>query len=263
MPQVNPIRSALGAVNSYGNMAKGLTKLGGTGNTLGGLFGKGLGFQGGSLMGDILPGAGAALGIWNMAQNKGNLSNIMSGAGTGASIGSIVPGLGTLVGAGLGAAAGGIEDLFNIGKPDATELQGRDANSALQSALASQATPQQLQEAQQAVASGAWPDTKGPLQIIVARDALIKGGMDPQQADQQAQGMAKNAWNGEKQGGQSVLNAYNTPIQRQQPGATGSSPWSISPMPDLTGAATVQGQSGSTPSLPYTTDAFSAGANKR
>jgi hypothetical protein len=250
-PQANPIISGLGDVRSVGNIAKMAKPLLG-GNTLGGLLGPGIGQAGGSLAGDIIPGAGAALGIYNMIQNRGNVSNLLSGAGTGASIGSmIMPGIGTGIGAGIGALAGGVEDLFNIGKPSQTELQGRDANSRIQQALSSVATPAQMAEAQKAVASGAWPDTKGPLQIIVTRDALVQRGMDPAQADKTAQNIAGNTWNAEKQGGNAVAQAAGSAFY---PGSTIQKM-----MPSPTANPSPTGQLGQS-QLPYTTDAFSSGA---
>ena len=44
------------------------------------------------------------------------MGNIASGAGTGAAIGSIVPGVGTVVGAGIGAADAAIGNIPYIGK---------------------------------------------------------------------------------------------------------------------------------------------------
>lgn len=92
-----------------------------------------------NVLGKALPVAGAGLGIYNMIQNKGTMSNILSGAGTGASIGSIVPGIGTAIGAGIGALAGGVESLFNIGKPSQDELNARDMKKKLFGSMGVQA----------------------------------------------------------------------------------------------------------------------------
>lgn len=159
------------------------------------------------------PFMGIANGIGGMVQNRGALSNIGHGFTAGAGIGSIVPGIGTLIGGGIGALAGGIESLFNIGKPSQQELQGRQTQGDIISRLVAGATPQQRQEAQQGVSSGAWKDLNSPLSIIMARDSLMKSG-DPN-ADQHAQAWVKSMWNAEKQGPQAVYNAASfNPMQR-------------------------------------------------
>lgn len=207
----NAIGAGLGMAGTVGSLAKGLG--GSTGSTLGGLLGPGLGQAGGSLMGDLLPGVGAATGIYGMMQNKGLASNLTSGAGTGASIGTMVmPGLGTAVGAGIGALAGGLESLLTRNNPSPQELAGRVSQAAATGQLAKGANPAQQAEAQQAVQSGAWKDPNQALSLIVMRDALTKQGMPPAQAEQQAETNMHNMWNAESQGGSAVGAAYS-PIQ--------------------------------------------------
>ena len=59
-------------------------------------------------------------------------SSALSGAGTGAAIGSIVPGVGTLVGAGVGALVGGVSSLITSGsKQRAQDRQDNDFNNGL------------------------------------------------------------------------------------------------------------------------------------
>lgn len=161
-------------------------------------------------VGKVMPWAGAATGIMGLMKNRGTLGNIGNGFTAGASIGSIVPGLGTLVGGGIGAAVGALRGAFH--GPSQQELQGRQAGDAIQQALSRVATPQQLQEAQNGVRSGAWHNVNAPLQHIVLRDSLIKQGYNPQQAEAQAGQWEHGLWAGTKQGGNAVMQAFS-PIQ--------------------------------------------------
>lgn len=207
---IGDAQTGASAVKGIGGLANSVS---GGGNTLGGLLGAGTASEAGSLMGDIIPGIGAAAGIYGMAQNKGNLANILSGAETGASIGSIVPGIGTLIGGGIGALAGGVEDLFNIGKPSQTELQGRTAQSQGIGQITQNATPAEQAEAQNAVKTQGWADPQQALGLIVTRDALINSGMPAQQAIAQSNSMLGNLYKSE-QGGTSSVQSALSPIEQ-------------------------------------------------
>lgn len=110
---------AAGIAGAAGSLGKNLSGLSSSSN---GIM-SGLGTAG-STIGKLLPFAGMGTGIAGLIANKGLGSNIMSGASTGASLGSIVPGLGTLVGGGIGAIVGGLRGLIH-GGPNQTEVAGR------------------------------------------------------------------------------------------------------------------------------------------
>ena len=75
---------------------------------------------------------GAGAGTLMMAQG-GATNDIMGGLTTGASIGSIVPGIGTAIGAGIGAIAGGIKALFeHFSGPSAAEKAGRSTEGTFE-----------------------------------------------------------------------------------------------------------------------------------
>lgn len=154
--------------------------------------------SGGSLMSNImgkaLPIAGAVTGGIGLVQNRGLGSNLMSGAGAGASIGSMVGGpIGTAVGAGIGAGVGALRSAFS-GGPSQQEVAGRQVAASTRQALATRATPQQLQEAQQA----GWANPQDALAYIVLRDATG----NPSAADQ----LFRQLGDAEKQGPESVAN---------------------------------------------------------
>lgn len=187
-------------------------------------FGQGAGSTVGSILGTagkVLPWVGIAAGLPGLFKNNGNVGNVMNAAGEGAAIGSVIPGLGTLAGLGIGAAVGGIKDLFNIGGPSQQELQGRSTQNSATGYLSSLATPAEQQEAQSAVKSGAWNNTQSPLSLIVTRDALQKqlaqqnGGQRTAATDAQAETMAEQYMNNlgkaNTQGSAAVQQAY-TPI---------------------------------------------------
>lgn len=174
-----------------------------------------------TIMGKVVPLAGAALGAYGLIKGGSTASNLLNGAESGASIGTmIVPGIGTLAGAGIGALVGGIRSLFH--GPSQQELQGRTANNQAVGSLAQSATPQEIQEAMQGVKSGSWNNLNDPLSLIVMRDALQQqyasqnGGQRTPQTDalaeQQAEAWKKGLWNAETGGTQSVAQAYS-PIQ--------------------------------------------------
>lgn len=153
----------------------------------------------------LLPIAGAVTEGYNFLKDRGTpLGNVLHGAGTGASIGSMfAPGVGTLIGGGIGALAGGVKDLFNIGKPSQTELEGRGAQSKITDSIGAYATPKQLQDAQNA----GWDDPKQALNLIVTRDALIKQGVSPEEAVKRSDSMVGSMNSAEKQGGLAVGHA--------------------------------------------------------
>lgn len=121
-----------------------------------------------------------------------------------------MPGIGTAIGAGIGALAGGIRSLFH--GPSETEKVGRQMNDTAVSSINKLATPAQLQEAQSAVGHG-WNTVEDPLSIIVMRDALKSRGMDPVQADKQAQAWKAGLYKGEGQGSVGIAQAAS-PIMK-------------------------------------------------
>ena len=163
------------------------------------------------MAGKALPVAGTALGGYEFLKDRGtNVGNLLNGAGTGASIGSMfMPGIGTAVGAGVGALAGGIKDLINHFRVSPDELEGRQSNSNVFNMLGSMATSAQKQEAQDALNSGAWKDTSSPLSLIVMRDALSRSGLNGQQAESQAESWMHNLWDAEKGGASSEQQAFS------------------------------------------------------
>jgi hypothetical protein len=204
-------------LGSYGGAAlSGLGALGlgtgGGGGILGGLLGHsggaasgGAGSAIGGILGKAAPIAGAVTGGLGLIHDHGVGQNMMNGLTAGASIGSMVPGLGTAVGAGIGAAVGGLRSLGSIGKPSAEELAGRGVSGDARQQLTANATPQQRAEA----ASSGWANPNDALGLITIRDMLIKNGTPPQQADQQAQGLFGAIQHNEKQGPQAVQQALS------------------------------------------------------
>ena len=92
----------------------------------------------GSGLGTAIPVVGGLYGGYNLAQNllddkKDPMGGAMSGVATGAALGSFIPGVGTLVGGGLGALAGGALGMTGSGKGE--DQVARDkVRAALQSA---------------------------------------------------------------------------------------------------------------------------------
>lgn len=105
-------------INGAGSVANGITQ---ASSLLGKLGPKAAGASKllGGIGGKAVPLLGAATGAYDLIKGGSAMHNIMSGASTGASIGSIVPGLGTLVGGGIGAAVGGLRSLFGHKKKPA------------------------------------------------------------------------------------------------------------------------------------------------
>lgn len=74
-----------------------------------------------SALGEAIPVAGAALSVYNFANNwkSGSTgSDAANGAAAGAAIGSIVPGIGTAIGAVIGGAVGALSSAFGGGAVD-------------------------------------------------------------------------------------------------------------------------------------------------
>jgi hypothetical protein len=74
-----------------------------------------------STVGQAIPVVGAALSVYNFANNwqSGNTaSDAENGAAAGAAVGSIVPGIGTAIGAVIGGAVGALSSAFGPGKTD-------------------------------------------------------------------------------------------------------------------------------------------------
>lgn len=67
------------------------------------------------------------MGFFDFLKSKG----VTGGAGTGAALGSVVPGVGNAVGAGLGALVGGIGSLFHHKANSAHDRAAYDANKPL------------------------------------------------------------------------------------------------------------------------------------
>lgn len=203
-PPVNP-GSTIGTILKQAG--SGLKKPGGLLN-----MGKGLGGALGTAASIGTGGLTAGFGIADLLKSRSTVGDLLGGAKTGAGIGTMfAPGLGTLVGAGLGALGGGIRSLFRLGKPSQDELAGRSARESTIRGITQGASQNQLQEAQQAMASKAWKNTQDPLTLIVMRDHLIRSGMDPTQADQTAQGYMKNLWGATKGGTSAVAQATPKP----------------------------------------------------
>jgi hypothetical protein len=128
------------------------------------------------IMGKALPIAGAITGGIGLLKDRGVVGNVMNGVTAGASIGSMVPGLGTVVGAGIGALVGGLRSLG--GGPSKTELAARDSAGVLLNQLAGQATPAQRAEA----ASAGWERPEEALANIVLRDKALASGHSADEA---------------------------------------------------------------------------------
>ena len=112
----------------------------------------GAGISAGGAMSNVLgkgvPIAGAITGGYGLLKNRGTRTNIINGAQTGSSIGTmILPGIGTGIGAGIGALAGWAR---GWGAPNQKELAARDVGGSVISNIASGATPAQRAEAAQA-----------------------------------------------------------------------------------------------------------------
>lgn len=188
-------------------MSKGLGKIPGIGRFFGGggasnvlqssrvpgAMGSAMG-NAGSFLGKAVPLAGAATGIAGLMKDRGFGSNVMSGVGAGAGIGSVVPGIGTAIGAGIGGLVGALRGIG--GGPSEAEKAGREVAGSGRQALASIATPEQMQEAQAA----GWDNPQDAQAFIVIRDALINRGGNPAQADQ----LMRQLWEAEKQGPEAV-----------------------------------------------------------
>jgi hypothetical protein len=77
--------------------------------------------SGSSTVGQAIPVVGAALSVYNFANNwqSGNTgSDAMNGAEAGAAVGSVVPGIGTAIGAVIGGAVGALTSAFGPGETD-------------------------------------------------------------------------------------------------------------------------------------------------
>lgn len=134
--------SGMGGIGIQGGLGSG-----GVGFNVGsgaGQVGSGLGAAGQAAQASRFSGAGAGLGNANMAlalhqggqlvqdllgdrfRGSKGLGNIGSKAGTGAAIGSVIPGVGTIVGGGIGAGVGAVQNLFgggpNFGNMDTNQL---------------------------------------------------------------------------------------------------------------------------------------------
>jgi hypothetical protein len=206
-----PAAQTLGSVGGTAGTALSLAKMAGLGSKAGVLGTDGWGAAGSAAANMtgryLIPGVGAAMGIYGLAQNNGGLSNVMSGAGTGASIGTMVaPGIGTAVGAGIGAAYGGLQNWLTVTKK---EKQGREVHETGIDQLGQGATPDEIAGAQEAVKTGGWKDPRQALGLIVVRDALIKSGMDPQQAMKRSDELLGDLYSAEKKGPDKVTQAYS------------------------------------------------------
>ena len=138
-----------------------------------------------SILGKAAPIAGAATGIYGLLKDRGTKSNIMNGLTAGSSIGTMVlPGIGTAIGAGIGALGGALR---GIGGPSKEELAGRESAGAGRQAIASLATPQQIQEAQ----SAGWQNPQDALTFVVLRDKF---------GEARASQLSQRLYQAEKQG---------------------------------------------------------------
>ena len=195
---------------------------GGDGGLGGNLLSKipGLGSGVGATISKYLPYVGAVTGGLGLLHEDGLGGDIMHGAETGASIGSIVPGLGTLIGGGIGAGVGALRRLFSgIGGPSQTELAGRQTQSTGTNQYTQGATDAERQEAQNA----GWGNANDALGLIMTRDALMKNGLAGDQAEKQAESLWGNFMNSTKQGSgaeQTALNNLYSATGRQNPYAT-------------------------------------------
>lgn len=161
-----------------------------------------------NVMGKVLPGIGAAYSAYQLAKNKSKSSDLMSGMGTGAGIGTMVlPGIGTAVGAGIGALGGLARHAF--GGPDQVEKAGRSTAADTFGQIGSSATDAQKQQA----ASAGWKNPNEALAYIVMSDQLRAEGKDPSLADK----YMKTIQDAEKHGSQAVGSA----IQQMMAGQHG------------------------------------------
>lgn len=164
----------------------------------------GAGGAGSLIFGKVLPGAAAAHGAYELAKNKSLSGDIMSGAESGAGIGTmIMPGVGTAIGGGIGALAGWGRHAF--GGPDKVEQAGRAAGSDTFGQIGATATPAEQAQAQ----SSGWKNPSEALAYIVMSDKLRASGQDPALADQ----YMKQLYEAQKHGGNAVAQA-GTPIQQ-------------------------------------------------
>lgn len=191
--------------NNAGDFASGSGSGGGLG---GNLISKipGLGGEVGSVISKVLPLAGAVTGGIGLMHEAGLGGDIMHGAETGASIGSIVPGLGTLVGGGIGAGVGALRHLLSgIDGPSKQELAGRQTQATGTDQYTQGATDAERQEAQNA----GWGNANDALGLIMTRDALMKNGLAGDQAEKQAENLWGNFMGSTKQGTNAEQNALS------------------------------------------------------
>jgi hypothetical protein len=125
-----------------------------------------------------VPIAGAISGGIGLLHNQGTKKNVMNGAQTGASIGTMaMPGIGTAVGAGIGALAGWAR---GIGTASPQELAGRDAAAGARQMITSGTSQDQISQAK----NSGWKKPDDALALIVLRDKLLANGGTSEQANQ-------------------------------------------------------------------------------
>lgn len=152
--------------------------------------------------------AGAAAAAYQLAQNRSGMSNTLAGASGGASIGTmIMPGWGTAIGAGVGAAYGALQSWLTVTQ---NEHDGRAIHEEFVNRLGSEATDQQKQEAENAAHNGGWADPRQALSLIVVRDALARsGGMDGRTADLKAQALMRGLYDAQGGGLNDMQEAFS------------------------------------------------------
>ena len=164
----------------------------------------------GNLLGKAVPIAGIATGAYGLLKNNTLGSNMMNGASTGGSLGGMIGGpIGMGIGAGIGAGAGALKSLISKTMVSKDEKQGRVAGDQMISQINQGASPKQQQEAQAA----GWENPNNALALIMVRDSLIKGGMDPQSAIARSNQLMGQLNPATKGGAKNVAAAYS-PIQQ-------------------------------------------------
>lgn len=182
--------------NSFGALPQiimsALTGGGDIGRSVGGLFGGQLfGALGKKLIGDGASGLGGFL--------AGNLGGMLSKT-LGGAIGSVIPGIGTMIGSMIGPLLGKIGGFFKglFGGPSQKELEGRAAEKQFVESLRASLTATQRLESAMLVAQGQsrdWADS-----VIAIRDAYLATGRTAEQALRDRQRL----YEAEKRGAEAV-----------------------------------------------------------
>lgn len=184
--------SGPGALEGGATLAKNLT---GAGELVGSTASKGWlsGLKGG--IGKEMGGFAAAGGVMGLISSHSTGGDLLSGLSAGAGIGSMVPGLGTAVGAGIGLAVGGIKALIAHFGPSKEELAGRSGEGDFQKQMADSLSAEDKLK----VGTDQFAQALAGLQ-----QQYVGVGMSSDEAATQAQADFKAMLEAEKQGGDAV-----------------------------------------------------------